>query len=438
MDDRGDLLRAITAARNGQEQAEAVAALDAHDRRIRSEAALGRELDMGAVAIRERLDPVPLFEHHTAATDWLGDYDPPADYRTAMIAQASAWYRSVPREVREDGEELAEQARLRAYTAASAYGDMARIARGEFLTCIAYLAKGAASGLPQIDQTIDPNNQPSATPYPTEVFDNFAPEENEYNGVESPNHQSGISSEQAPMLQQIQQQDGSGSGYGSGPERPDEHDTAFDTSLGYAEVPLGPPGVIPTGPQGIQPPATSAPNPNASMTGQQDDDDDAPQMRSASLTAPDAQGYRWSTAHRRGEPIDSPFHEVCASLHWPGQRCRRSGEHVAVSYATTLEDYQSQITQEWRGFSHGARLAVPGNARTAARHHDEIITAFAADERTPGEVAWLHGYLAAVRPMLAAPAPAPVTAASDPKCTGCGKAMKPGKAGLCKACRKSA
>jgi hypothetical protein len=432
MDDRGALVRAITAARTGHEQVAAVAALDRHDRALRRTASQSRELDMGAVAVRERLEPFPVFERHTAATDWLGDYDAPVDYQTAMVAQASSWYRQVPPDVRSDPEELAEQARLRAYTAASVYGDAAREARRTFLQAIAVFSRGAASGLPQIDQTVDPNNQPSATPYPTDVFDNFAPPQDEFNGVETDNHQSGISSQQAPMIGQIEQQDSSGSGFGSGPERPDQHDTADDTSLGYAEVPLGAPGQIPTGPQGTQPPARSAPNPNQSMTGEQDDDDNPRPMRSASISAPDHEGYRWSTAHRRGEPIDSPFHQVCGSLHWPGERCGSPGGHVAVSYASTLEGWQEQVARQWQGFAEGARVASPQLVKSAVRHHNAIIASFGDQERTPGEIAWLHGYLAAVRPAIAA------SAASGPKCSGCGKGMKPGKKGLCKACRAGA
>lgn len=396
MDDRGRLVRAITAARTGAEQAAAVAALDSHDRISAQAAAMDRELDLTAAAVRQTLGPVPLFEHHTAATDWLGDYEPPSDYRTAMIAEASAWYRGVPPEVRHDAEEFAEQARLRAYTAASRYGDGALAARREFLSVISYLNKGAASGLPQIDQVIDPDNQPSPTPYPEEVFDNFAPEENEYNGIETPNHNSGISSQQAPLLQQVEQQNGSGSGFGSGPEKPDEHSTGDDFSGGYAEVPLGPPGVIPTSRPGPMPGAAATP-PNP-VTGRPEDDD---QMggHSASLTLPDHEGYRWHTAQRF--PLGAPLHVRCGSLHWPGGRCGAPGEHVAVSYASTIDELRQEEQSQRAGFREGAALFGTGPIARVAAHHNALLGAFTAAERTADEISWLHGYLAAVRPMLA-------------------------------------
>jgi hypothetical protein len=435
---RGALLRAITAARTGGDQAAAVAALDRHDRMQRQAAAGDRELDLSATAVRQALAPVAVHEHHTAATDWLGEIpEPSPDFRTAMIAQAGSWYRSVPAEVRADGEEFAEQARLRAYTAASSYGDAALPARREFLQAVGYLSRGAASGLPQVDQVIDPNNQPSPTPYPTEVFDNFAPQQNDFNApVESPDHQSQVSSEQAPMLQQVQQQDGSGSGFGSGPELPDQHDTAMDTQYGYAEVPLGPPGVIPTVPAatdqgGAMPQGQSTPNPVAGSdqvadAEPLDDEDVQPGARSASLTPPDWQGYRWRTAMAQ-PPLDAPWHARCGSLHWPTDPCGSQGHTAAVSWAQTAETFARTASLQAGGFAEGtqvmaaARMSVPA----VASHHNQLLGAFTAAARTEDEVHWLHGYLAAVRPLLA----------SAGKCSGCGGSCRQDQ-DKCEACRQ--
>jgi hypothetical protein len=265
--DRSALTAVIRSAADGRELARAVAALDAHDRRRAAEAAADRELDLAATRhVASVMTPVALHERHTAATDWLADAEIPADYRAAMIAEASAWYTGLDPAVRADAGELGEQALGRSASLASQYGEVSAAAQREFLSVVAYLnSREGGSGLPQIDQTIDANNQPAPTPYPTEVFDNFAPEQNEYNTqVESDSGDSQISSQQAPMIQQIQQQDSSGSGYGSGPEREDLHTTRFDTSNSYAEVPLGPPGQISTTPAATdQGGVASTPNPQA-------------------------------------------------------------------------------------------------------------------------------------------------------------------------------
>jgi len=116
MTDRSALVAAVQTAGSGAALAQAVAALDAHDRHRAAALNAQRDLDLGVQIVAERLTPVPLHEHHTAATDWLGDYQEPDDgtYRTAMIAEASVWYRGLDRAVREDAQELSEQARGRA------------------------------------------------------------------------------------------------------------------------------------------------------------------------------------------------------------------------------------------------------------------------------------------------------------------------------------
>ena len=318
MAEREELLRAVQGARTGRELAAAVAALDDHDQARTAALARSRETDLSATAVRATLEPVPLYERHTAATDWLGEYEPPSDYRTAMIAEASRWYRSVSPEVAADPEEFAEQALGRAYTAASAYGDHALAARREFMTYFGYLTRQGASGLPQIQQTVDGDNQPAQTPLPPEPFDNFAPEQNPLNaGVESPNRQSQISSGQAPGIQELESQNAGGSGFGSGPERPDTHTTSMDTADSYAEVPLGPPGQIPAAPPGAAPSAPSAQNPAMGM----EDNDEGMQQRQGSMsvaayTRPDYEGFRWHIGPDQDvDTFATPYHEKCGSLH---------------------------------------------------------------------------------------------------------------------------
>lgn len=404
MTDRSDLVQAIHGARGGPAIAQAVAALDAFDRERAAVHAASRELDLGSRIAAQRLTPVPLHELHTAATDWLAEIPEPEagpSLRTAMIAEASTWYGGLDPAVREDGEELAEQARGRARTLASAHGRHAAVAAAEFLSVVGYLfTRQGASGLPQIDQTVDPNNQPSATPYPAEVFDNFAEEQDPFNGVETNNHQSGASSQGAPLVQQVVQQNSSGSGFGSGPEKPNEHDTAFDTSNSYAEVPLGPPGQIPTGPAATDSMASSHPNPVAGT-----DQDAGAERRHAmasieGYSLPDPFGYRWPMTTE----VMHPFHERCASAHWPDEECGSMSHaaSVAVGYLMNLDDARHTAACEAVGVREGLRAVT--SSRTAedlSGWHNRFAQAWNGSGRTADDTAVLHGFMAVVRPVLA-------------------------------------
>jgi hypothetical protein len=401
MTNRSDLVQAInTAHRNqdGRALTQAVAALDNHDRLARDAAAADRELDLGARIAAERLTPAPLHEHHTAATDWLAEEEPRADYRTAMIAEASAWYRGVDAAVKEDPEEFAEQARGRARTAASAYAGHWREANSDFLSFVGYLrATDGASGLPQIDQTVDPNNQPGPTPYPTEVFPTFGEEQDQDNGVETNNHQSGADSERAPMLQQIQQQNGSGSGFGTGPEKPSEHDTGFDTANSYAEVPLGAPGQIPTAPAATDSMASSAPTP---MEGTDQDAGADRRQAVAGYSYPDPFGYRWAMLTE----VMHPFHERCGSAHWPDEACgdRAHTASVAIAYTMDLDQARHIAACERAGVQEGLRaVAAAGSVAELGQHHNRVASAWGATDRTADDTAVLHGFMAVVRPVLA-------------------------------------
>lgn len=399
MTTRSDLTRMIREASGGQVLAQAVAALDEFDRQRTAALGAERDTDLGAVIAARRLTPAPLHEHHTAATDWLGEAeDGSGDYRTAMIAEASLWYRGLDPAVRADSGELAAQADGRSRTVASAYGRYATAARSEFMSVAGYLHAQAASGLPQIQQTVDPNNAPSATPLPTEVFPDFAPDQDPYNaGIEGMNHDSQVSSQQAPLIQQVMQQESSGSGYGSGPERPDSHTTSMDTADGYAEVPLGAPGQIPA--QSVQQGGASTPNPVAGQV----QDEGADQRRTAAVegwSMPDPFGYRWMMTPE----IVHPFHERCASAHWPEEPCgdRSHTASVAVGYVTDLAQARHAASCE----AVGAReaLAAVTSSHTAAElgeAHNRFAAAWGASGQSPDDTAVLHGFFAVVRPVLA-------------------------------------
>jgi hypothetical protein len=256
MDKRAALMQRIAAATSLQEQTALVRQLDDYDRASVQAHQASRQLGFADETIAQTLTPVHVAQQHTAATDWLGDVDTSGgqDWHADMAGQASLWFQRTSAAVKADPGEFAEQARGTARILAGRYGENAGSARSAFTRQAALLWKGsnprlAASGIPQIDQLIDPNNQPQATPYPAEVFDNFAPPVHPVNqGIEDESGQ-GWPSTQAPMIQTLEQMNGSGSGFGSGPEKPDEHDLGDDVDgpNSYSEVPLGQPGQISTG-----------------------------------------------------------------------------------------------------------------------------------------------------------------------------------------------
>ena len=429
MTNRDDLRRMIRRAATGAELAQAVADLDSFDRRQAALARQEQETDLGAVIAAQRLAPFTAHEHHTAATDWLAEYEAPpaADYHVAMIAEASTWYRSLPREVKADREELAAQAHGRARTLASAYASR-HAAEREFLSVVGYLhASEAASGLPQIDQTVDPNNAPQQTPYPVQVFPTFGADQDPFNqDVEGFGHDSAISSQQAPLIQQVMQQDQGGSGYGAGPERPDAHTTQFDTADSYAEVPLGPPGTIP-----VAPAATGAGGPGPAAGARQDAGDGLRQAaRVAGYSAPDPFGYRWGMTTE----VLHPFHEHCGSAHWPDEACydRTHVASVAVGYTMDIDQARRAAQCEAVGVREGL-LAVTAS-RSAAElgaAHNRFAAAWGQTDRTAEDSAVLHGFMAVVRPVLAELSCTACKGGDCPNCSDpdCGCAKHPRGAG---------
>lgn len=403
MTNRSDLVREIQEARgDGPRLSRAVAALDAFESQRRAAVAADRETDLGAEIVAHRMEPRTAHELHTEATNWLADFRLPEDgsYRTAMVTEASTWYGRLDAAVRADAEELSAQARGRAHTLASAYGRQAPAAEREFLSYVGYLHQGA-SGLPQIDQTIDPNNMPSPTPYPTEVFPTFGEEQDPFNQVEDNNHGSQISSDGAPMIQQVLQQDRSGSGFGSGAERPDQHSTGFDTSNSYAEVPLGTPGQIPTAPAATDSRGSSTPNPVAGVPQDAGTDRRQAALAAEGYSRPDPFGYRWLTT---GE-VMHPFHEKCASAHWPEEHCGTGTEHtasVAVGYSMDLDTARRLARCEEIGAQEGRKaLAAAATPAALAQRHNAVTAAWGGSGRTAEDTAVLHGFMATVRPVLA-------------------------------------
>lgn len=222
---RAELVRALNKASSFTEQERLLDEIAKIDTGIRAQAAQDRELDLADTVVRDTLASVRVHEHHTAATDWLGveaAVDP--QWRTRVVAEAATWFGRVPEMVREDRDEYAIQAQGMARRVAGPYGAIAEDARAAFLEYAAFLNKNAASGLDQIQQTVDPNNAPKTTPLPTEVFDNFAPEVDPINAGVSGTEDSN----RAPLIQEIVN---GGSGMDGGqPEKPGGHSEGNELS----------------------------------------------------------------------------------------------------------------------------------------------------------------------------------------------------------------
>jgi len=227
---RAEIVAAIQKAGTLAEQARLVAELDQFDANLRAEAAAQRDVDLADTVIRDTLTPVAVHEMHTASTDWLGDFEASSDEHP-LLAEAALWYGRVSPEVKADPDEFMEQARGMMRREASQYGERANAVYATGMEYLAFLnRRQAASGLPQIDQTVAPDGVTSQpTPIPPETFDNFAPEVNADNaavvGTET--------SERNPLLQEIQAEDG-------GSNAPEWGHGTWDENWGRTDNPSAP------------------------------------------------------------------------------------------------------------------------------------------------------------------------------------------------------
>lgn len=208
MKTEASLLQAIATASTLREQAGLIAELDALRAAKAARAQDDRDIAFSEAVVTQTLTPVLTHSLHTAATDWIEDMAGPEVNHNDIHAEAALWFGKTASFVKEDAEEFTEQARGYAHRYASQFGESRDAAERTFLEYVAFLMKReGASGLPQIQQLIDGNNQPSRTNLPTEVFDNFAPEIDPQNqGVDEAQ-----SSTNAPLLNEIIQA-GSGEG----------------------------------------------------------------------------------------------------------------------------------------------------------------------------------------------------------------------------------
>ena len=204
MSNRNSLLRRIASAKTFAEKSEAVNALDQYDRNEREAARVAREIDLGDTIVREAFTPVATYERSTVETDWLADFRVEASQKHIAIAEAAQWFERVSPEVKADRTEFGIQAEGFMRREANKYGEQASQVFSEGLAYIGTLYRQSASGLDQIQQTVDPHDNPKQTPLNPEVYDNFAEEVHPINagvvGTET--------SERAPMMQMLMQQNG--------------------------------------------------------------------------------------------------------------------------------------------------------------------------------------------------------------------------------------
>lgn len=192
------LLRAAAAAPSLAEQRRLIGEAETAKTALRTQAVQDREVDLAQAIVRDHLTPVSVFEHHTAATDWLGEIDttPPADMQQQILAQASLWYGQVHPEVKQFPSEFTEQARGKARKLAGAYGPSADVAEELFMDHVASVhAREVRSGTVKV--AVEAPTAPDTSPMPSGAA---------YEGLPGKD----TTSERAPAIQAMEQNNGSG------------------------------------------------------------------------------------------------------------------------------------------------------------------------------------------------------------------------------------
>lgn len=208
MPDSRDVQQLLVAARNADTFEEAQRLVGAAEELRTQVTAASRaefDIDFATAVVAERLTPVAVHEHHTAATDWIGSvassqFDSPEPVEREMAAQAVNWYQGLHVAVKADSDEFEQQAIGFSRRLAGSYGEWAGNADEAFLdrarTMRAHELKTgslteAASTLPQVGEGA----------YPSDVFSGLS------NDPELPSDQ--ISSMRAPNMQ-VMEQNGQG------------------------------------------------------------------------------------------------------------------------------------------------------------------------------------------------------------------------------------
>jgi hypothetical protein len=157
-------------------------------------AAAANELDLADAVVRDHLVPVRVHEHHTAATDWLGDIDTGTDLRAnehEILAQASLWYGKTASLVKEHPAEFTEQAKGVARKISGKFGEDADVAEDLFFSHVAALhAREVKSGTIKVADALPEAGGGTFDVFPTGNYENALPE-------------TATTSERAPQLQEL-------------------------------------------------------------------------------------------------------------------------------------------------------------------------------------------------------------------------------------------
>lgn len=130
------LMAEAAVAPNGQETRRLVGEAENLRTELATQASRDREVDLSNAIVMDHLTPVRVHEHHTAATDWLGEIDTAPDagqMQNDILAQASLWYGKTASMIKERPDEFEQQAWGQARKLAGAYGSLAQQAEDLFL-----------------------------------------------------------------------------------------------------------------------------------------------------------------------------------------------------------------------------------------------------------------------------------------------------------------
>lgn len=136
-----ELRRQAAAAPTYAEQQRLMTAAEEAQTEIVRLAAQEREVDLASPLVSQ-IVPRPVHEHHTAATDWLGEIPTDGNHVEAsnhMIARGTVWYQGLALQVKADADEFVEQARSFAHRTTGAFGAQAETAEQAFFQHVATL-----------------------------------------------------------------------------------------------------------------------------------------------------------------------------------------------------------------------------------------------------------------------------------------------------------
>lgn len=357
---RAELVRALSKTSSFSEQARLLDEIRKIDEGLQAQAVQGRELDFANAVVRETLAPVRVHEHHTEATDWLGTVASANEegWQNRVVAEAAMWFGRVPDFVKANAEEFGIQAEGKARQIAGAYGLQMEAAKRTFVDYVSFLHKQSASGLDQIQQTVDPHDNPKTTPLPLETFDTFAPEVDPINAGVSGTE----TSERNPMIQEIMQ--GGSTGNPGQPEKPGGHST--DDELSWNP------------PQGMQQDSTP---PLDFAEGPSDQKPRAPGNRVGAKSRADQFGDYMHDEdvqdaldlvqrHRQhgcppscpGGPDHGQGHIIGDDSYYASLRARAAydGRSVAIGYTMSMDDFRAQASRKAGGQGKGRKEAASG------------------------------------------------------------------------------